>query len=175
MTIGKLAVLASTVLALALCSPSSQADDKKFYSVGGCNPYTTGTPNYNLLRFRPESVQNQSNGYLYVICPIIRDTESSWGYTATHKASVRVFFRTNSAGTFQCTLNVGSNRESLWTSTKSISGNPGDLLSVNWSSDETAASTALDAPAALVCRIPPKGSIVAYEVFESGVTDDVSL
>jgi hypothetical protein len=168
----KTLILASTVLAASLMHGEAKADSK-YYSVGGCAPYTTGTPNYSQLRIRPESVQNQGNGYLYVICPIVRDAESSWGTTGDEAgASVSAYFRTNTAGNFQCTLNVGSNRTTLWTDTKSVSGDPGDLLSVNWSTAETQVISALNSPASLVCRLPPKGSIVAYAVHENGHTDD---
>ena len=81
-------------------------------------------------------------------------------------------FQAHTAGNFQCTLNVGSNRTTLWTDTKSVSGDPGDLLSVNWSTAETQVISALNSPASLVCRLPPKGSIVAYAVHENGHTDD---
>jgi hypothetical protein len=171
----KTMLLASIVLTTSLVNGEAQADnDAKYYSVGGCAPYTTSSPNYGLLRFRPESVQNQSTGYLYVICPIVRDTQLSWGTTGNALgADVNAYFRTNTAGNFQCTLNIGSNRSTLWTSTKSVSGNPGDLLELSWPASETATSDAFNSPVSLVCRLAPKGSIVAYTVNEVGTTDNV--
>lgn len=160
-------IAASTILvAAAMLCQDAEASDWKFYSAGGCTPYTTGTPNYNLLRFRPESVQNQSTGYLYVICPIVRDSEDGW-MAGAKRAEIVASFRTNTAGNFQCTLNYGSNATNLWTSTKSVSGNPGDLLEISWTAD----TYVFRAPASLVCRLPPKGSLVRYYVNEFDVTD----
>lgn len=164
-------VIVLSMIGASMFSTSSHAGDFKFYSVGGCAPYTTGTPNYGQLRFRSESVQNQSNGYLYVICPIVRDTDGSWGTAGNAQgADVVVNFRTNTAGNFQCTLNIGSNVNSLWTSTKSVSGDPGDSLSMVFPASETATSDVPDSPVSMTCRLPPKGSIVRYYVNEIGPT-----
>ena len=167
-----MACATSLVAMAATWSTPARADDVKMYSVADCAPYTTSAPNYSLLRFRPESVQNQSTGYLYVICPIVRDTESSWGFTATHKGNVSARFRTNTTGTFQCTLNVGSNDTTLWSETKSASGDPGTAISLSW--NDVAPGTT-DAPISLVCRLPPKGSMTRYYVREEGTTDDPPL
>ena len=170
MKIATMFCAASLGLLAATQSAPAHADDVKFYSVGGCAPYTTGTPDYNLLRIRSESVQNQSNAYLYVICPIIRDTEDSWNLSGGDVAGyVSAYFRTNTAGTFQCTLNLGSNRTTVYSETKDISGNPGDLLTLSWA--DPSPPSANFYPVSLVCRLPPKGSIVNYEVREVGDTD----
>jgi hypothetical protein len=165
--------LAALLLAGTTLSPAAHAaEDYKYFSVANCAPYTSGTPNYNLLRFRPESVQNQSNGYLYVICPLIRDTENSWEVGSDNYVDLWVYFRTNTAGNFQCTLTVGSNRlpTNIFTSTKSVSGNPGEVLEVSWIGFAPDPEV-INNPAALVCRLPPGGSIVNYRTVEHGITD----
>jgi hypothetical protein len=159
------------VAVLALATPDkAQAGDFKFYSAGGCAPYTTGTPNYSELRFRSDGVQNQSNGYRFVICPIVRDSESSWGLDAT--GDVQVYFRTNSAGTFQCTLTGGSTAGGSYSLTEEVSGNPGDTLYIDFSAVDVYNNGASDAPMSLVCRLPPKGTLAKYWVDEDDVTDD---
>lgn len=151
---------------------AANANDWKQYSAGGCAPYTTGTPNYNELRIRSDGVQNQANGYRYVICPVVRDADNTWGFNGTDTGTVMVSFRTNTAGTFQCTLTGGSTVGGSYSTTQSVSGDPGDNLYMYFSGVDFWAEGLSDAPVSLVCRLPPKGTLSKYHVAEFGVTDD---
>lgn len=151
--------------------PQAEASDLKFYSAGGCAPYTTGTPNYNELRFRSDGVQNQSTGYRYVICPIVRDSQGTWGFNPGETGSVTAWFRTNTAGTFQCTLTGGSTADSSFAITQSTTGNPGDTLTISFASVDFYNNGPYDAPVSLVCRLPGGGTLSKYSVNEAAVTD----
>jgi hypothetical protein len=167
-------IFATSVSAALIAMSSVQpvaASDFKFYSAGGCAPYTTGTPNYNELRFRSDGVQNQSDGYRYVICPVVRDMQSSWGFNSGETGGVVLYFRTNTAGSFQCTLTGGSTSGGSYSITNSTSGNPGDNLIISFSGVDFYNNGATDAPVSIVCRLPPKGTLAKYSVNESGVTD----
>lgn len=163
--------LTAALLAASL-PQSASANDWKQYSAGGCAPYTTGTPNYSELRFRSDGVQNQSNGYRYVICPVVRDADNTWGFSGGDTGSVGLQFRTNTAGTFECTLTGGSTAGGSYSTTQSVSGDPGDTLYMNFSGIDLWAQDVSDAPVSLVCRLPPKGTLAKYYVAEEGVTDD---
>ena len=164
-----LAPAIAALLSIGAYQPAHAAD-MKHYSAGGCAPYTTGTPNYNELRFRSDGVQNQSNGYRYVICPIVRDSEDTWGIT--DGADVTVHFRTNTTGNFQCTLTGGATVGGSHAITQSISGDPGQNIDIVFANVNFAAEGVTDAPVSLVCRLPPKGTLSLYHVNERPVTDD---
>jgi hypothetical protein len=163
--------LAAALLASSLPQPAS-AHDWKQYSAGGCAPYTTATPNYSELRFRSDGVQNQADGYRYVICPVVRDADNTWGYTGADTGSVGLQFRTNTTGTFQCTLTGGSTVGGSYSTTQSVSGDPGTTLYMYFTGVDLWAEGLSDAPVSLVCRLPPKGTLAKYYVSEDGVTDD---
>ena len=162
------------VLAAIPCQPA-QAGDWKQYSAGGCAPYTTATPNYNELRFRSDGVQNQSDGYRYVICPVVRDADNTWGFNVGENGDVTLLFRTNTTGTFQCTLNGGSTVGGSHAITLSTSGDPGETLSITFPDVDFWNEGISDGPVSIVCRLPPKGTLAKYSVNEDAITDDPPL
>ncbi len=160
------------VLLLSLLGMSAaQAADSKHYSGGNCAPFTTGMPNYNELRFRPDGVQNQSTGYRYVICPIVRDSEADWGSGEADYIHMYAQLRGNAAGNFQCTLTVGSTTNGSFSKTQSADAAAGETVTLFWDSINVTETGVLDHPATIVCRLPPKGTLAMYNVIEETVTD----
>lgn len=107
------AALAALALAIVMPAPEAQATDRKRYAASNvCAPFTSSTPDFALLRFRPEGIINDSSSSKFVACSLPVDSETAWNVPGT--VGLSVMFRRTTAGTpavthNQCTVTVGFN------------------------------------------------------------------
>lgn len=169
------AILAVLALGAAALSPAHAADTKYFAAAAVCAPFTSSTPDFAKLRFRPEGIINDSDSSKFVICNIPRDSETAWGEQGS--AALLATFRRTTIGTpavtnNQCTLTVGFNATEVLQSKTfaaqqvtqtyaSVFVNAADMPTGDESSY-----------AVMVCRIVPGSLLDLVAISETNATED---
>jgi hypothetical protein len=156
--------------ALLAIAPTTNvnASDVKNMSLAQCQPYGM-TSTYDTLAIRADRIQNKTtNSNKYVICPVDKDAQSGW---TDGTASFAALFDPSVAGTYQCTLTVGSALAAagpMVATSQNAHALEGGLWGVFF--NDVAGEYAQ--AGTMVCRLPPKGSLLLLQLTEDQATDD---
>lgn len=152
----------------------AQAEDLKALSTAVCQPYTSTPIDPALLRIRADGIINDYPTSKFVICPILRDSETGWAEAeGVFNYVVSVAFRRFNGSPLtsnQCTLTAGWNAndplQSVTQNAVQFSTTYGIVQFAN------GPSTVSDGYAVLVCRIAPGNQMDLIHLVELSSTED---
>ncbi len=177
----KLAITAAACavgLSAVVVAPGARAADFEMHHGSECKVF--GSTASTDLAFSGYGVKNLQSTARQVICPITKDSETTWDGTFTAGANVRVYVEAGSVNAaVTCTAYVTSNNPSATTVNTYAFGF--GQLAANSSSDgflnqglqmsSVAASSHFEDKIYILCTLGPQTRLKGYYSYEHAVTD----